>query len=304
MDQPKYERMVSLMLLLAGNHGMTLKQIAGRMQLSERTINRYIDTFKEGGMVIKECNGIHRIDGSSPLLRDINELVNFTLAAAHVVKCGLESLDETNLLKQFLKAKLYTGHNFNLLAHIVVIHKDARNVNRLVEAIEQKKQVILHDYASAHSNNLNDRLVEPFRMDTNYIQVWCYEPESGKNKLFKTARIGETEVMTDDWQYESLHGTEFTDIFRMSGPNTRRVRLKLDTRAAHLLMEEYPLSEGFMKPLDEKGCLWLLDTPVCSLEGVGRFVIGLINEIEVIEPKELKLFLKHRLWEGLDHLKK
>ncbi len=28
MDQPKYERMVSLMLLLAGNHCYTLKQIA------------------------------------------------------------------------------------------------------------------------------------------------------------------------------------------------------------------------------------------------------------------------------------
>jgi predicted DNA-binding transcriptional regulator YafY len=303
MDQPKYERMVSLMLLLAGNHCYTVKQIARKFDVSDTTIYRYIDTFREGGMVITEYEDIYRIDGRSPFFRDISELVHFTLPEAHVLKSVLDGLDDTNVLKQFLKTKLFAGHNFKLLADIVVIHKDARNVNRLVEAISLHKQVKLCNYASAHSNSVRDRLVEPFQVETNYIQVWCYEPESGQNKLFKLARIGEVEVKEDDWQYENEHKAGFTDIFRIHGHNKRQVQLKLDTRAAHLLMEEYPLASTYMRPLDEKGCLWLLDTPVCSLEGVGRFVMGLINEIEVIGPKELKFFLKHRMKEGMDHLK-
>jgi hypothetical protein len=51
-------------------------------------------------------------DSCSPLLNYISELVHFTQAEAHVVKYGLERLDETNVMKQFLKTLF--GRGFNL----------------------------------------------------------------------------------------------------------------------------------------------------------------------------------------------
>jgi predicted DNA-binding transcriptional regulator YafY len=304
MDQPKYEKMVRLMLLLAGNYCLTVKQLSRKTEISVTTIYRYIDTFRAGGMVIKEFEGVYRIDGSSPLFRDLYELIHFSLAEIHVLKHGLDSLDDTNVLKEILRAKMHAGHNLKIMADIVVIHKNAANINRLTDAMSNHCQVILKDYASANSNTVRDRLVEPFKMEVNYIQAWCYEPESGKNKLFKIARMGGVDPTQQPWQWESCHEAGFIDIFRIHDTNTIRVQLKLNTRAAQLLMEEYPLSENYLTQPDPKGCQWLLDTPVCSMEGVGRFVLGLMDEIEVIGPKEFKRFLKRHMQQSIKKCKK
>jgi hypothetical protein len=63
--------------------------------------------------------------------------------------------------------------------------KNAQNVNKLVEAIEQKMKVVLKNYSSANSNEVSSRIVEPFKFTTNYIQIWAYEPSSCKISSLK-----------------------------------------------------------------------------------------------------------------------
>lgn len=46
MDQPKIERMLRLMKLLASNTNYTIDELAEKLKMSYRTIYRYIDTFK------------------------------------------------------------------------------------------------------------------------------------------------------------------------------------------------------------------------------------------------------------------
>jgi hypothetical protein len=54
------------------------------------------------------------------------------------------------------------------------------------------------------------------------------------------------------------------------------------------LLEEYPLAEQDLKKVDDK---WVLETLVCDMAGVGRFVIGLADEIKVLESDELKEYI-------------
>lgn len=54
MDQPKLERLLRLMKLLTANTTYNVDQLAERLQMSRRTIYRYIDTFREAGFVIKK----------------------------------------------------------------------------------------------------------------------------------------------------------------------------------------------------------------------------------------------------------
>lgn len=295
MDQPKLERLLRLMKMLTGNKSYSVQNLADRLDMTTRTVYRYIDTFRNAGFVIKNNGNIPRIDKSSPYFKDISSLIHFTEEEAWILKSAIENIDENNLIKQNLKKKLYTVYDYRILAETVVKGKDSVNINRIIQAIEEKKQVVLKAYSSANSHDVRDRIVEPFRFTTNYIQLWAFEPASKTNKLFKISRIAVVEVSKQTWLFENQHQEGLMDIFRMTGKHRTDIKLKLGLRAASLLIEEYPLSENFLTPLADNK--WMLETFVCSFEGIGRFVLGLMNEIEIIESKDFALFINKRMEE-------
>lgn len=290
MDQPKIERLLRLMKLLTANTTYTVDELAERLNLSRRTIYRYIDTFREAGFVIKKSGDCIRLDKASPHFKEISQLVHFTEEEAVILKRAIESVDDNNVLKQNLKRKLYSVYDSKTLADTVVKGPMSGIVHHLIEAIEERRQVILKGYRSSHGSSVSDRQVEPFAFTTNYVQIWCYEPESRTCKSFKTARIGGVEVLDNPWQYASEHRQGFTDIFRMHGEERKPVQLELGLRACNLLLEEYPLAERDLTPQGRDR--WLLKTEVANYLGVGRFVIGLLDDIRIIDTPELEEYLR------------
>ena len=263
MEQPKVERLLRLMKLMTANVNYTVEDLAERLDTSYRSIYRYIDTFKNAGFVVHKLEGgIYKLGKESRYFKDISQLVHFTDEEAHIFNQLLEGLDDTNMLKQNLRRKLTTVYNSTAMATSIVKGKNAQNVNRLQEAIENQHQVVLVDYASSHTGVTRNRVVEPFGFTTNYVQLWCYEPESAMNKLFKVARIGSVEVLDTPWQCAEKHEQGYIDIFRMTGFEQHRVQVKLGMLARNLLIEEYPLAERDIKSLDATH--WLLDTKVCN----------------------------------------
>lgn len=285
-----------MMMLTANKY--TIEQLSIKLEMSPRTIYRYIDTFRNAGFLIKKnSDGRFRLDRESKYFKDISELVHFTEEEAYILKNAIESIDENNILKQNLKSKLYSVYNYKIIADCVVKGSNAKNVNSLVDAIELRQQVILKDYTSANSKTTTDRLVEPIGFTTNYIQLWAYEISSRETKTFKVSRIGGVEILEKEWEYESQHKKGYIDIFRMHGFNKFNVKLKLGVKAASLLKEEFPLAEKHLVEHTENNDsrYYILDLDVCSYEGVGRFVLGLLDDIEVIGSEEFKIFLKQRI---------
>jgi len=295
MDQPKIERVLRLMMMLTSNNRYTIEELSEKLEISPRTIYRYLDTFKEAGFVVSKKGNYFRLDRKSRYFKDISQLVHFTEEEAYILNSAIESLDPTNAIKQNLKAKLASIYDFKMLAECVVKGDNARNVNAIIEAIENRKQIILHNYTSAHSRQVSDRIVEPMSFTTNYIQVWAYEVSSGRNKLFKLSRIGKVEILDKEWEFEQEHKEGLMDLFRINSFEQIPVKLKLGLRAASLLVEEYPLGEKYISPLPDDPSHFILDTWVCGYEGVGRFVLGLLDDIEIIEGEGLKTFLKERM---------
>ena len=289
MDQPKLERLLRVMKMLTANNSLTVDEIADQLSISPRSVYRYIDTFREAGFVIKKKNNCIKLDKSSPYFKDISDLLHFSPEEAYILKEAIESIDENNVLKQNLKKKLYTVYNYNILAETIVNGKNGRNVERLVDAIESRRPVILRNYSSAHGNDIRDRCVEAFAFTTNYVQVWCYCPEENCNKLFKVSRIGSVDIQPGYWKHTRKHKTGKIDIFRMNSSETFHITLKLGLRAMNLLVEEFPLAAPQLRKLP--GNQGLLDTDVCSPEGVGRFVMGLPEDIEIINSPELKEYI-------------
>ena len=287
MDQPKLERMLRLMKLMTGNVNYTVNDLAERLGTTYRSIYRYIETFKDAGFVVKRLEGgIYKLGKESRYFKDISQLVHFTDEEAHIVNQLIEALDDTNMLKQNLRRKLTSVYDCTSMAASIVKGRNATNVNLLLEAMDGRRQVMLRDYASSNTGIVRDRVVEPFGFTTNYVQVWCYEPESGSNKIFKTSRIGSVVVLDETWQYGDRHAEGHIDIFRMTGFEQHRVQLRLGMLSRNLLIEEYPLAERDLRPLDDGH--WLLDTQVCDYKGVGRFVMGLLEDIEILDTPALR----------------
>lgn len=289
MDQPKLERLLRLMKMLTANTEYTIDDLAERLMMSRRTVYRYIDTFREAGFVIKKSGNCIRLDKESPHFRDISQLVHFTEEEAVILKSAIENIDDTNMLKQNLKRKLYSVYDNKTLADTVVRGKNSPNIRTLIEAIDEHRQVILHGYQSAHGGEVRDRRVEPFAFTTNYVQVWCYDPEAHACKLFKTSRIGAVLPLGDEWAHEAEHREGFMDVFRMNGHDRHRIRLRLGMLAHNLLVEEYPLAERNLAPDGESH--WLLETEVAGFAGVARFVAGLLDDVEIVDSPELKRYV-------------
>lgn len=294
MEQPKIERVLRLMKMMTSANRYTVEEMAKRLDTSYRSIYRYIDTFKEVGFVVhKEDGAVYRLGKESPYFKDISQLIHFTDEEAHIVNQLIGALDDTNMLKQNLRRKLSSIYNCTSLANSIVKGKNAENVNRIIEAIEEHRQVVLRDYSSSHTGSKRDRMVEPISFTTNYVQIWCYDISDGKTKLFNTARIGAVELLDTKWQHKEEHHCGFIDIFRNMGFEKMRVQLRLGVMAHNLLIEEYPLSERDLQQEDDSH--WLLDTEVCNYAGVGRFVIGLAEDIEIIDSPDFTEYLRKKL---------
>jgi predicted DNA-binding transcriptional regulator YafY len=278
------------MKLLTGNVEYSVDDIAERLDMSRRTIYRYIDSFREAGFVIKKSRGCIRLDKESPHFKDISQLVHFTEEEAVILRRAIESIDDTNLLKQNLKRKLYSVYDSRTLADTIVKGRNSSNVHSLIEAIENKQQVVLHNYQSSRS--IRDRRVEPFAFTTNYVNVWCYDLEDNRCKIFKTARITTVEITFEPWRFEDKHKEGYIDIFRMiAQPEAVLIPIKLNLGrlAYNLILEEYPLSEKYITQIDDSH--WRLECKVADLQGVARFAVGLLDDIDISECAELKEYI-------------
>ena len=52
MDQPNIERMLRLMKMMSDNTNYTIEELASKLEMSYRSVYRYIDTFKASGSLI------------------------------------------------------------------------------------------------------------------------------------------------------------------------------------------------------------------------------------------------------------
>ncbi len=294
MEHEKLQQLLEMLLYMSSGIKHTKAEIMNRFNIKERTFYRDMETLRTVGFIIpRPKNSHYYIDQESPYFREIDQLLHFSKEEAYILQKAIHSIDDQNILKQNLVKKLYALYDFNRVADTIVKPENSENVHYLMNAIKDKKRVILHNYQSANSDKVSNRLVEPFDFTTNYIATWAYDVESGTCKTFRNTRLSSVEVLNDDWENESQHSTLPIDVFRMSSKKQIPVEVRMSLRASDLLKEEYPMAGQYIKP--DKNNLFLLKTEVCGFEGVGRFVLGLIEEVEILSPPQLLDFIKNKI---------
>jgi len=291
-DQAKFQKMLEVLLMLDCKYGRTIQEISERFDVSQRTVYRYFDTFKQVGFVIENKDGYFKIDKEQSTTQDISQLLHFTEEEAFILSKAIHSIEDGSELKDKLAKKLYSLYDFDRVIYAISKKEETDNIFNLIQAIKQQKRVVLKGYKSGHGKDIRDRLVEPIDFTVNYLGVWCYDTEDQSNKIFKTARIKEVVVKDDCWEYKPQHHKGITDVFRMQSYEPIAIQLILSMLACNLLTEEFPLSEKYIKKIDDDN--YLLTTDAGNFLGVGRFVLGLPDEIKVVYPQAFKAYLNEK----------
>ena len=291
MDHGRIVRLLKLMELLSSNVDYTIQELMDRLETSRRSVFRYIDSLKVAGFTMKKKGtSVHKLLTNSCHKIELSQLIHLSDEEAYLLHNLIGALTSDCQVAINLEKKLTALFDATSVTEIIGNKVAGENIMRLRQAIDEKKQVKLVGYESGNTMSISDRLVEPIRFSTNYTDVYAYEVATGITKVFKISRISQVEVSLTDWQHEDKHEIIETDCFRMAGKEDIPVTLKMTLKAKNLLVEEYPLSA---RHLSYDGAYWWFRANVKDLSGIGRFVIGLADQVEVIEGDKLIEYKKH-----------
>jgi len=293
MRHDKLERELNLILMLTENHNYTVQDICKRLDISRRNLYYYLEFFRLAGFVVEHHKPYYRIRKDSPFFRKLDEIVHFTEDEAVTMRQILDKTGDDSVQVQRLRQKLDRLYDLHILDSVELKQQLAHNVSVLYEAIKLKQVVKLVGYSSPHSDTLADRVVEPFLFMNGNREVRCYELSSQMNKTFKLQRMQDVQLLDLVWEHESEHRKLHTDVFMFSGEQQQMVTLVMGRLATSVLREEYPRAERYLSE-DGEG-RWRAELPVSSFIGVGRFVLGLFHDIEVVGCDAFRTYLKQQI---------
>ncbi len=295
MRHDKLERELEMLLMLTDNRGYSMEKVCERLSISRRNFYYYLEFFRDYGFMVGKENGIYRIDRNSPFFKRLVERITFTEEEAIIIQRLLNKTDKKNALIENMKEKLNRFYDFSIIKNNKANEQSAHVISQLYDAIKYKQVVVLCDYTSPHGRTKRDRLVEPFLLMNDNNEVRCYEPASKMNKTFKIARINDVKILTEQWKNEDKHRQMYTDVFMFSGEEQMPVKLRLGTLACQMMKEEYPRTAKWMTR-DEQNH-WLIEMNVCSYAGIGRFVLGLYDDIEILGDEAFIQYISKKIEE-------
>lgn len=298
-EHAKLNRLLSIILLLLGPRKYTREEIQEHFEISKSSFHRYIKSLRTCGILVEQREGYYHILTIEPEFKEISELLHFSEEEAIILNHAISSIDDNHLMKTNLRKKLYSLYDFDRIPQKIITHPThAHHIQTLIQSIKQKKQITLLQYQSAHGQMSEDRLVEAFSFTINYQMIWAYDLKTKECRQFKVSRIKAIKTEEANWKNESLHLIKPNDAFRMSGEKAEDCELKLSLRAGNLLMEEYPLATAHITKQDDGS--FIFHDKIYSYLGVGRFCMGLANEIEIIKPLGLKTYIQDYLRKYLE----
>lgn len=285
------EKSIQLLKLLASNRTYSTAEIMERFEISERSVYRYLNQIEDNGFVLERQNGRYRLAQNDSETVRLQKLFHFTEEEIFILHRSLSNFELSNTAVKNLVKKLHALYDFQTLTRL---KKDGNieNIQKLARAITDKNCSLLLKYRSSNSETVSDRKVEAFEFSPDYEAIWCLDLEDKKVKQFRISRINEVEILKDKWQHASLHQVPFTDAFRMSaeGPITT-IKAILSLKAYNLLREEFPAALPY---LEKRTSQYYLEIPIADFHGIGRFVMGLPEDIEITESEEFKDFLREK----------
>lgn len=301
MEHAAIERMLRVIGLLMNNRSYTVEDIARMIGNKKRTVYRYLKTFRDNGIKVKKRYGT------------IYTIESCTISWADDVFKGMAAPagnpeDGIILQRPCQDLTIHTGtyeamkelEMNDILNDAPYLQKVVANVSLLVKAASTRKKVLV-EYESNSRNKRCKLIVEPYSFYFYFNYVWCYESEERKNTAMRISRITDVQILDEDWPSKPKHRKQVIDAFGCWGHKMIPIKLRLTMQARNLMTEAHPISMITMRedPAYPDGERWILETGVCDYSGITRYIMGMLDEVEILEGEGLKEYIRKRRLELL-----
>lgn len=287
-NQHRIYRVLQLIAILQKEPAKSIRNLSVLIKTTERTVYRYLDLIKDLGFDLQKDDFNKYSINQTKNLNDIN----FTLQETNLIGQMLQTVAKHNKLKDSILKKINFNNENAVLGNLILKANLGKIIDTITTAITANKQVVLVKYQSANSKTISDRIIEPIQFTDNYTSLAAYEIETNRNKFFNIDRITEVKILNKPFKYKEKHLFDVPDAFGFGYNNIKyNVILKLNLRAYVILKEDYPLVIPYIKTESKKNNTYILNINVNDFKPITRFVIGLINEVEVIGSEEFKQHL-------------
>lgn len=294
MSHSQYAKQLDLLSMLIDGDSHTADELCQVLGTTRRNLYYYFSFLRDYGFeLVRTSGGKYYIGPHSPFFRNIARSVDFTSQEVSYLFSLLAGTADKSPLQHSVKRKLERFYGLSGFVDDATRRRVTSHAEILNKAIAQRKIVLLKDYSSPHSKTVSTRVVEPFLFLNEQADIRCYELSSHTNKTFKLSRIGSVVITDADWAFADSHKQVYTDIFLFSGDTRHHISLRMGQLSHNLMLEEYPQSERCFTQEDDSH--WLFTTDVVSYLGIGRFVLGLFSDIQIIGDEGFKMYVRNVL---------
>lgn len=288
-EQQKIFRVLNLIKLLAVKPRKTIPELASILEVSKDTVYRYVNLLGDLGYPIdkNEYNSYFIFEPTEPAS------ATFELEELELLNQLISTIHQDHPLRTSLHQKVFLSSPLLPLAEELIDKHAAKLISRLNTAITNRQQTRIIKYHSPASDSIRDRLVEPICLVKANSQLCAFDLESNSIKHFKVKRMSDVEVL--DISATHSQETTPTDIFGFTSACPFIVKLHLTKRAHRLLIEEFPDAKMHISFHENHAMPYRFVCEIRDEIGIGRFILGLPGEIEVVSPVELVDYLNKRV---------
>ena len=289
----KIDRLLAITIYLLNRDIVTGKELSEKFEVSERTVQRDIESINMSGIPIRSVKGA----GGGYQIMDTFKLsktgankadINNILTALNGLKTALDS---TQIDATIEKMKSLSPAGVGKISlDFSVVHENkkvADRLNLLSKAINHKKAVSIA-YVNA-DGVLSKREIEPlllkFKWYTWYLAAFCLEKQD--YRLFKLNRIQELTVL------QKQCGTEHTvdenlleELMKADSRKCIDVKLLCKKSAQYVIEEYIPNCE--ITEINETSFYCTLHVPENERFWYG-VILSLGDDVKIMEPESLKL---------------
>lgn len=294
----KINRLIEIVTILLNRETVTAKELAGRFEVSTRTIYRDIDALSLAGVPVYTDKGR---GGGISLLADytLNKtllskresegllLALKTMSAtrypeADIIMEKISSIFKGNKAHDWIEVD-FTGWSSSV--------NENNKFSKIRDAIINK-QIISFDYINSNGGRSN-RYAEPvkliFKAYTWYLIAFCRMRDS--QRMFRLSRIKNVQVTSEQFLRREIPEDEWQDSYI----NLVELKLRCDERVLSFLYDTF--DEQFINKNDLGS--YDLTVPISDEEWIYSYILSLGNYAEVLEPKHIREIIKSRAEEIL-----